>query len=441
MKKSVFILIFIVSNSIFGQDLMNFNDCLTLAVKNNLQLKSAINDKEIASVRYKSSYGKILPSVYGVADNKNSWGRDIDQNTNLYVNRELKYFSGSVNASFNLFSGFTVINSIRSAKQDVNINKVNIKKIENEITIDLAQKFITILYLQEIIAANQEQIKSSEKQLELAILKFNSGVIAESEVFKIKSQKATEELNLLTNENRLFDNFISLKQLMNLPLEKEIKLIKPNIEINKAITLEDNSFALTKKAVEINPLYSMSLLKQQKAKTDLAIARGELFPALTMRLLAGSNYTDNYYDKGLFIANKDQIDNNYVRGLRFNLTIPIFSQMDNYSLIKTSKLKLKQSKLDTQIVQNNLSKEVLKSITDTKTSIKKNESSSIAFEFSKKSYDADILKFELGKININELNVTKMNYNNSQAALIQSKYELLFNNALINFYLGEKFKL
>jgi outer membrane protein len=34
-----------------------------------------------------------------------------------------------------------------------------------------------------------------------------------------------------------------------------------------------------------------------------------------------------------------------------------------------------------------------------------------------------------------------MNFNNSQAELIQAKYELLFNNALIKFYLGEKFVL
>lgn len=83
----------------------------------------------------------------------------------------------------------------------------------------------------------------------------------------------------------------------------------------------------------------------------------------------------------------------------------------------------------------------MQAVTDTKTSIKKKEASSIAYEFSQKSYEADALKFELGKININELNLTKSNLNNAQAQLIQSKYELMYNNALIKFYLGEKFNL
>lgn len=442
MKNSVLILVlFIFSNSVFGQDLLSYSDCLDLALKNNLALKSAINDEQIAKYQYKASYGNILPSVYASVDNKNSWGREIDQNTNEFVNQDLKYYGGTVNAMFNLFSGFSVINTIKSNKQEAKIRKVNIERIEQNITIDLAEKFITILYLQEIILANQEEIKSSEKQLELAILKFNSGVIAESEVFKIKSQKATEELNLLTNENRLSDNLISLKQLMNVPLEKKITLIKPNIELDKNVDLEENQFSLTNKAVNINPLYSMSLLKEKKAKTDVSLARAGKYPVLTMRLLAGSNYTDNYIDHDLLISNNDQIDLNFSKGLRFNLLIPIFSQMDNYSKIKTSKLNYKQSKINSEIVKNNLSKEVLKVITDTKTSIKKKESSTIAYEFSKKSYEADLLKFELGKISITELNVTKRIYNNSQADLIQSKYELLYNNALIKFYLGEKFSL
>ena len=437
-----FILLLFVTNITFGQDILSFNDCLKLALTNNLNLKTAINEEQIAVFQYKLSYGSILPTVNGVVDSKNIVGRQIDQNTNKYVTKDLKNYSGSLNASFNLFSGFTVINTIKSLNQQQQIQKTTIEKVKYDITIDLAQKFITILYLQEIVIANKEQIKSSEKQLELAILKFNSGVIAESAVFKIKSQKATEELNLLTNENRLTDNFISLKQLMNMPLENEIQLIRPNIDINKNALLDENPFSTTKKAIEINPLYAISLLKENKAKTAINLARAALYPSLNLRLNAGSFYTDNYYAKnGEFIQNDDQITNNYSKGLRFTILIPIFSPMDIYSKIKTSKMDFIRTKLNTEIIKNNLSKEILKAIADTKTSIKKIESSTTAYEFSKKSYDSDALKFELGKINITELNVSKMIYNNAQAELIQSKYELLFNNSLINFYSGEEFRL
>ncbi len=437
MKKIVFIAFLCLSKTALAQDILSYQDCLNLALKNNLQLKSALNSEKIAKYQYTASYGKLLPNFFGSLDNRNSWGREIDPQTNLFVNTDIKNYIGFVNANFNLFAGFSALNNIRFTKQEFKINQENIKRVENIISITLAEKFITILYLEEIIAANKEQIKSSDNQLELALLKFNSGTIPESEVFKIKSQKATEELNLLTNQNRLTDNMVNIKILMNIPLEKEIVLIKPIMKLDSNITIDQNPFDIINKAIEINPKYKISLLRERKAKAALAIARASRYPLLTMRAQYGANYTNTDKDFGF----KDQLSNNEINILRLNLIIPVFSQMDNYSKAKTSKMLYKQSKVDTQIAKNELSQEVMKAITDTKTSMKKNEASSIAFEFSEKSFQADALKFELGKININELNNTKINYINSQAQLIQSKYELLYNNALIKFYLGEEFSL
>lgn len=435
MRKVLFAAVFVFTNTLFAQDAMTFQDCLNMALQNNLELKNAVLNEENASYQYKASYGQLLPSIAATAENKNTWGREIDPTTNLYVNQSLHTYNGQLNANFNLFSGFQAISTIRRNKQEMMVGRSNVERVKNLITIDLAQKFITILYLQETIAANEDQIKSSTKQLELAELKFNSGVISESEVFKVKSQKATEEMTLLTNQNHLTDNLISLKQLMNIPLEKEIVLLKPNLELNANIALEENQYAMLEKALAIHPSYAMSQFKEKAARAELALARSVRYPTLTMRLSLGDNmtYNNTYY--------QDQLDANLQKGLRFTLTIPIFSQFEDFAKIKSYKINYKQSKINTMITRNELSKDVLKAITDTKTSLKKNESSSIAFEFSQKSYEADEMKFQLGKININELNNTKMMFNKSQAELIQSKYELLFNNALIKFYMGEAFSL
>lgn len=316
--------------------------------------------------------------------------------------------------------------------------RTNIQLLQNTVTIDLAQRFITILYLQEIIAANEQQIESSGKQLELADLKFQSGVISESELFKIKAQKASEELMLLTRKNQLADNLISLKQLMNMPLETEIVLLKPNLELNESVVAEGSEFELTKKAVDIHPAFQASILEMKKARTELAIARSLRWPTFSMRLMYRSNYDPNIREEVDF---DEQIDANTSKQIRFYLTIPIFNQFKNNLEIKKQKLEYRQSEVTTQLERNRLSKEVMLAINDAKTAVKKNEASSIAMEFSQKSYDADLLKFEVGKININELNTTKINYNNVQAELIQSKYDLLFKNALIKFYQGEPFML
>ena len=443
MKKGILIALFILSNSAFSQDMLSFQDCLDQVLKNNLDIKTAYNQELIAKTQYRSSYGKLAPNLYGTVDNKNSWGRDVDPNSNLFINTDIKNYVGYINATYNLFAGFTVLNTIKYTKQEYNISQSNIQKVQNEVTISLAEKFITILYLQEIIAANEAQIKSSEKQMELIQLKFDSGTIAEGEVFKIKSQKASEELNLITNQNHLIDNMVNLKQLMNMPLDKEITLIKPIMSLDANVVVEQNPYDIIKRAIDINPSFAISKFRERKARAALAIARGARYPVLAMKAQYGSQYTKTAYQdhEEDLLPFDEQLRNNEINIFRLSLVVPIFSQLETHSKIKTSRIQYQQSKIDTQMKQNELSKEVLKAITDTKTSLKKNEASSKAFEFSQKSYDADALKFELGKISTSEMNVTKSTFSNSQAQLIQSKYELLYNNALIKFYLGEKFSL
>ena len=438
MRKSILIFYIILQvNLVFCQEKITYNDCMNLAIKNNLSIKSASISEKIAVYKHRTNVGQLLPIITGNVDNKHSWGREIDPTTNAFIDDNLKAYTGNITGLLTLFSGFYNLKAIKSAKQEVEINKALKQKIQNEITIELSQKFIEILYFQELIIANKEQILGSEKQLEFARLKFDSGVIAESEVFKIQSQKASEELVLVTNQNRLNLNEIELKQLINIPLERKIELIKPAFLVSEKSKLEENEYEITKKAVSINPSYSMSKWTESKAKTEIAMARSAKMPVLNLKYTYGSNFSDS----DPLVSYNDQINNNLASVLKLSLIVPIFNQFETTFKIKQNKLSYEQAKLETKMEENRLSKVILQAINDAKASIKKQETSTIAYEFAKKSYEADLLKYELGKINSNDFNFTKSNYKNAQVELINSKYELLFNTGLLNFYLGEDFSL
>lgn len=438
MGKSILIFCALLQvNLVLCQEKLTYKDCVNLAIKNNLSIKSASISEKIAVYKYRINVGQLLPIITGNVDNKYSWGREIDPTTNAFIDDNLKAYTGNMTGLMTLFSGFYNLKSIQSAKQEVEINKALQQKIQNEITIELSQKFIEILYFQELILANKEQILGSEKQLEFAKLKFESGVISESEVFKIQSQKASEELVLVTNENRLNLNEIELKQLLNIPLEKKIELIKPAFLVSEKSKLDENDYEITKKAVAINPSYSMSKWIENKAKTEIALARSAKMPILNLKYTYGSNFSDS----DPLVSYNDQINNNLASVLKLSLIVPIFNQFETTFKIKQNKLSYEQAKLETKMEENRLSKVVLQAINDTKAANKKQETSTIAFEFAKKSYEADVLKYELGKINSNDFNFTKSNYKNAQVELINSKYELLFNTGILNFYLGEDFSL
>ena len=421
--------------NIQAQTILTFEKCLEIAFKNNLNIKNAEISEEIANYQHKGTIAKLLPTVSGSFSNNYSWGRGIDPSTNTFVNQEFNSYSGGLNSGINLFSGFQNINSIKLAKQELESNKTTIQKIKNEIIIEIATKYTNIIYLKEIIKSNEQQITSTQKQLELNQSKFELGYIPESDIFKIKSQLANEQLTLINNINQLSINELDLKQLINLPYTSKITLEPIKDNLFSKLNIDKNDESSINKALEQNPAYQLTLINQKKSKINLALSRAVLYPSLN----AGFGINSAYSNNNTFFNFNEQINNNLAYGLSFSLSIPIFNQLQNRFKVKENKLNYQKTLIDTDIEKNRLSKVVIQAINDANASYSKYESSLSALEFSQKSYEADFLKLELGKISTNEFINTKNIYINNQAELIRSKYELMFNQSLVKFYLENIF--
>ena len=191
------------------------------------------------------------------------------------------------------------------------------------------------------------------------------------------------------------------------------------------------------KNVEIYPMYQISKLQLLKSKTDININRSALFPKISSNF----NYNSFYTSSKELITFNNQINLNLNYSVGFSVSMPLFNQSQARSKIKESKLIYLQNKVKLDLEKMRVTKILYQSVKDAKSAKKKYEAAKLNFEFSSKSYEADILKFNYGKINFNDLIVTKNEYLNSQSNLIKSKYEFLFNNALINFYKGNDFTL
>ena len=425
---------FFISNT-HAQTNLTFEECLNLAFKNNLNIRNAVLSEEIAKYQRKGAITKLLPTISGSVSNNYSWGRGIDPSTNTFINQEFKSYSGGLNSGINLFSGFQNINSIKLAKQELETNKTTIQKIKNEIVIEIATKYTNIIYLKEIIKSNEEQIKSTQKQLKLNQSKFELGYIPESDIFKIKSQLANEQLTLTNNINQLSINELDLKQLINIPFSVEITLKPIEENLFSKLNIDKNDESTINTALEQNPAYQLTLINQKKSKINLALSRAALYPTLNAIFGVNSAYSNNNTS---FNFNQ-QFNNNLAYNFSLSFSLPIFNQFQNRFKIKENKLNYQKSLNDTDIEKNRLSKVFIQAINDANASFSKYESSLSALEFSRKSYEADLLKLELGKISTNEFLNTKNNFINDQAELIRSKYELMFNQALVKFYLDNTF--
>ena len=437
MKKNILFLFFFqccVLISTNAQERFSFKDLLGVAYKNNLSLKEAFFEEELASMQYKRSKNELYPSLNANISNTNSNGRSIDPYSNSYIDTKFKSYSGSIASNAILFNGFSKINSIRMAKTEVDINQVTIEKVKDDIAIELASLYTTILYTEELIKANREQIEISVQQRKSLQLRFGEGLIAESELFKIEAQIASEEVNLTTTENLLKVYYLDLQQLLNLPLKNSISL-QPLVSKSPFENVEDVSLLDVEEIYKSNPSFQIAKIQEENSKLNIALNRAAYFPTLSLQLNYGSFYSDSNSDFNF----NEQWSNNKNYGFSLSLSIPVFNGFSVRYSVKRAKILHEQNLIRTDIKKNGLIRVLSQANNDVVASYQKLKSAVSALQYAQKTLEADLLKFEYGKISLTELLLTQKDFYNIKAELIKSRYEYYFNQGVIGFYKNNDF--
>lgn len=428
MNKLVVLLSILIAHNSWAQDIFTFQQCLDSAVQYNLKIRQQHITEKTYKLNIKKAENARLPSISGYTNGNANWGRGIDPYTNTYANQQFNTYNGGINLDLNLFNGFYHINNIKLQKQDLEKNKSEWTKLKNDMTIDIASRYTNILYLQEMIKNIKEQIEFSQSNINFTQKKIDAGTVAKREIYKAIAQKDNEELNLIRAENDIEANMVELKLLMGIDLTRSIQLKELPSTINSSI---DKTYFITK-ALENSPSLKIQETNINKSKLNLALSKSSYYPTISLGGQMGSTYST--FNK---IFNfEQQIDNNLSYGFNVNARIPIFSQFQTKNKVEEAKYNLESTRLQYEVEKQNQYKILNKAYLDFMASHKKFEVSKSSLYSNQINYDTEKIKYEAGRINLQELNLTKSNLINSISNNVKDKYEMIFNSLVLNIYEG-----
>jgi outer membrane protein TolC len=76
--RKIALLLLLLTYTANAQEALTFDMCLERTLANNLQLKSASYDEQIARAQHRGSYGLMLPNIAADGEGRNSWGKELD---------------------------------------------------------------------------------------------------------------------------------------------------------------------------------------------------------------------------------------------------------------------------------------------------------------------------------------------------------------------------
>ena len=436
---ALFILLFSgVSNA---QEKWDLRKCINYALDNNIQIQQQVINSNYYNNQFQQAKNNRLPSLNGNLSNSFNFGRSL-QYDNTYANYNSNQTGGSLSANLTLWNGLILKNSIDKAKYDLEASQSDLQKTKDDIMLYIAAAYLEILFSQELVQVAEDQLGVTKLQIDRTQKLVDAGSLAKGSLLEIEAQQASEELNLVNQQNSLQMAYLNLYQLLELPSTEQFKIEQPVLPVVTANRTLLNSMEVFKNAVELRPEIRSAEYRLGSYKEQVAIAKGGLYPSLSFGVDYYNSYNNKYTDlTGTEIPLSDQLKSNERYGVGVNLSIPIFNKNQTRTQIKNAQLQVINQELEVQSAKNLLRKDIEQAYTNALAALKKYMASNKAVESMQEAFRYTEEKFNVGMVNSVEYNQSKNNLAKAKSDLAQAKYDYIFRTKILDFYNGVQIEL
>jgi len=438
MKLSTLIIIavfLLVSAGAQAQESWDLQKCIDYALENNIQVKQQQLNTNYYENELKQAKNNRLPDLNGSLGNSFSFGRSLQAN-GTYDNFNSNATRAGLDASVLLWNGFQLNNSVSRANFSLQARLQDLQKAKDDLVLNIAAAYLEILFADELIQVAKDQMDVTKLQVDRTGKLVKAGSLAKGSLLEIEAQLANEELNLVEAENQQQLAYLNLYQMLELPSTQSFVIAKPYLPVVTANSSVINSMDVFKRAVQLRPEVKSAEFDLQASQKSVAIAKGQLYPSLSL----GGSYS-NWYNNKYPDDFNTQLKNNESYGFGVSMNIPIFGKLQVRNQINNAKLDVMSKELDVQNTKNLLRKDIEQAYTNAVAALKKYMASTKAVESMQEAFRYTEEKFNVGMVNSVEYNQAKNNLTKAQSDLAQAKYDYIFRTKILDFYNGVPIQL
>ncbi len=287
------------------------------------------------------------------------------------------------------------------------------------------------MYAEEQVKNSEKQIESTTSQLNLASERLTLQVISQADFAQVKSQLASEKLNLANAQSQLAIARVNLEQLIELPVSDSFNIQQPNLDESLDIVKTPDVRSIYDTALVIKPQIKYAAVNKQIAALDEKIAKADYYPSLSAHAGVSSNYSG--------ISNSayfNQLNNGILPSVSFGLSIPIYQKRQVKTNVEIAKIGLQNAELSELDTRNQLRKNIEQACQDVVSAKSKYEANQENYTATREAAALSDEKFKQGIINSVDYLVSKTNLIVAESQLLQAKYNLIFSYKILDFYTG-----
>lgn len=475
MRKWLLALALGFSSYAYTQQKYSLQQCVEIALQNNLQLKQGQLQVQNNQNIFEQSQWQRYPNLNFNGSQGLQSGRNIDPFTNQFVERTVNFSNFGINTGITLFNGYQLKNTVRQNQLNLQASQKDIESNRNTLILNVANGYLNVLNNQEQLEFARAQAQTTQLQLERTEKLVKGGALPEINLYDIQSQLANDELSIVNAQNSIELSKLTLKQLMNLPANEDLEILPVNLPAPSTTQPYDATLdQVYNAAIKYLPDMEAANFRIESAKTGVEIAKGAKMPTISLNGGLSSAFSSaapkqrfvgdggdskvvdipsqtryvSYLGISVPVIEKvtvpsgsiqnfgyfDQLSSNRNASLTLSLRMPIFNGYQVKYRIANAQIQQKNVEYQSQIIRNQVRQTVEQAYYNMLNAAKRYQATAKQVESLELSFKAADARLNAGALNAAEYNITKNNLDRSRISLIQAKYDYIFRTKILDFY-------
>lgn len=481
MRHSTLILLLLfVSGGLMAQsdDQWTLERAVSHALTNNLQVRQLDNTAELTRLNLDRAKAGRLPNLSGSTNAGLQFGRTIDPTTNSFEQQTIGFQGYQIQGGITLFQGGNIKNGIRQAELDYAAARMDSKVTSNNIGLQVANSYLTIVLFEEQLKNAQAQLQLTTDQLENTDALIEAGALPPAQRFDLLAQQAAAQRSVVDLENQVVTATLGLKILLELDYNTPFEIVTPEINPTDAQLFEQyNLEEVFLSARTTQPTIAAAEIRKESSVMSMQLAKGQYLPTVSLFGSVSTNFSSvardftspiggtvpdfefgppipvqiNGADATLSqlvavggtgptfptIGYFDQLNRNFGQSLGASVNIPIYSQGRKKIDLQNARIQQENAQLGVQQAENNLRNDVQLALNNLRGAQQSYRAATTSMEAAQAAYDNAQRSFRAGTANGFDLITTTNQLEQARTELTRSKYQLIFNRQVIRFYLGQ----
>lgn len=415
--KICFILILTISSlaSVSAQEKLSLQEAITIALKNNYDIKLVSNDLQIAKNNNNIGNAGILPRLDGTFAENGGLQNTVrtqsngnEQTLNGVRNTNMSY---GVALGWTIFDGLQMFTNLERLKELEKQGSVNSKATVLSTISSVVNAYYNVSREQQLVVARDSALDVSKLRLRIANNKLEIGRGSKLDVLTATVDYNTDTSAFLQEENLLRNSKVTLNEVMARDLNISFR-VDTIFDINSALDYG----TLAGQMEQLNPDLQNAFINKKLAELDLKLVKGQRYPLIAVN--SGYEFQRSASPTGFNIQQR-------ANGLTYGLTASLnlfngFLQRQNE---RNAKIAINSSELTLNRTKQEIGAQLLRAYQNYKTNLDLLKVENNNVDVAKQSLDITLEKYRLGSIAPLELREAQRNSIDAIARYLEAQYQ------------------